>query len=256
MSAKNLIEAKRVVKSLLKKELSEKHITSKNICNDIAFIRSDKTFCLVKFMDQISDNFSEVFPLLSKKIDWNRYVVLEKDIFERYLEQFESLKKEYPIKGTVIFVVRTGEIYMASPYVLYGLSNEFDLLTRNGKKEIICFPTAFLGVPEGHSKPHDEIEAQKRLSIISQINSITEEFDDSLDYYEEDYMSEYDEEAYFTFFPREIRRTSYGDNSRFSEPFPEDMQNVALNLLYEISMSLKELTKEIKSINRKTNKGK
>jgi hypothetical protein len=256
LSAKNLIEAKRVVKSLLKKELSEKHITSKNICNDIAFIRSDKTFCLVKFMDQISDNFSEVFPVLSKKIDWNRYVTLEKDVFERYLEQFESLKKEYPIKGTVIFVIRTGEIYMTSPYVLYGLSNEFDLLTRTGKKEIICFPTAFLSVPEGHGKPYDEIEAQKRLSIISQINSINEDFGEDMDYYESDYMPEFYDEDFFTLFPREGRRSSPRDNSRFSEPFPEDMQNVALNLLYEISMSLKELTKEIKSINRKTNKGK
>jgi hypothetical protein len=256
LSAKNLIEAKRVVKSLLKKELSEKHITSKNICNDIAFVRSDKTFCLVKFMDRINDNFLEVFPVLSKKIDWNRYVVLEKDIFERYLEQFDSLKKEYPVKGTVIFVIRTGEIYMTSPYVLYGLSNEFDLLTLNGKKEIICFPTAFLSVPEGHGKPYDEIEAQKRFSIISQINSINEEFDENLDDYDGDYMSEYSDEDFFNFFPRETRRSSYRDNSRFSEPFPEDMRNVAINLLYEISMSLKELTKEIKSINRKTNKGK
>lgn len=256
MSAKNLIEAKRVVKSLLKKELSEKHITSKNICNDIAFVRSDKTFCLVKFMDRINDNFLEVFPVLSKKIDWNRYVVLEKDIFERYLEQFDSLKKEYPVKGTVIFVIRTGEIYMTSPYVLYGLSNEFDLLTLNGKKEIICFPTAFLSVPEGHGKPYDEIEAQKRFSIISQINSINEEFDENLDDYDGDYMSEYSDEDFFNFFTRETRRSSYRDNSRFSEPFPEDMRNVAINLLYEISMSLKELTKEIKSINRKTNKGK
>jgi len=252
----NVIEAKRVVKSLLKKELSEKHITSKNICNDIAFVRSDKTFCLVKFMDRINDNFLEVFPVLSKKIDWNRYVVLEKDIFERYLEQFDSLKKEYPVKGTVIFVIRTGEIYMTSPYVLYGLSNEFDLLTLNGKKEIICFPTAFLSVPEGHGKPYDEIEAQKRFSIISQINSINEEFDENLDDYDGDYMSEYSDEDFFNFFPRETRRSSYRDNSRFSEPFPEDMRNVAINLLYEISMSLKELTKEIKSINRKTNKGK
>ena len=207
-------------------------------------------------MDRINDNFLEVFPVLSKKIDWNRYVVLEKDIFERYLEQFDSLKKEYPVKGTVIFVIRTGEIYMTSPYVLYGLSNEFDLLTLNGKKEIICFPTAFLSVPEGHGKPYDEIEAQKRFSIISQINSINEEFDENIDDYDSDYMSEYSDEDFFNFFPRETRRSSYRDNSRFSEPFPEDMRNVAINLLYEISMSLKELTKEIKSINRKTNKGK
>lgn len=254
MSAKNLIEAKRVARNLLKRELSDKHITSKNICDDIAFLRSDRTFCLVKFMDRILDNLSDICPLVSKKIDWNRYVILEKDVFEKYLEQFENLKKEYPIKGTVIFVIRTGEQYMTSPYLLYGLGNEYDLLTKLGGREVMCFPTAFLSVPEGKGKPRDEIEAQKRLSLISQVNSIGKEYDEDMDYYDGDDFSDYDE-GFFSFFPEGLKRNQFSQNSRFSELFPDDMRNVALNLLYEISMSLKEITKEIKSI-KKNIKGK
>jgi len=254
LSAKNLIEAKRVVRDLLKKELSEKHITSKNICNDIAFVRSERTFCLVKYMDKILDNLSEVLPEVAKKVDWNRYTILEKGVFDRYLEQLESLKKEYPIKGTVVFVIRTGEVYMTSPYVLYGLDSEYGLSTLLNKKEIMCFPTIFLSVPEGLSKPSDEVEAQKRLSLISQVNAIGEEYDEDTNYYESEDFDDYDD-GFFSFFSRSAKRSSSDQSMKFSELFPDDMRNVALNLLYEVSMSLKELTKEIKSI-KKAIKGK
>ncbi len=247
MSAKNLVEAKKVVKTLLKRELSEKHITSKNICSDTAFLKSDRTFCLVKYIDKIYDDLSIVLPDISQKIDWNRYVRLEKHVFNKYLDELSNLKKKYPIRGTVIFVIQTGEIYMTSPYILYGLDNEYGLSITEGNKETLCFPTVFLSVPEGLNKPRDEIEAQKRLSLITQINSISSEYEEN--YYDDTDFDDEDEDFYWPLIKND-KNSFLDEDSRFSELFPDEMRNVALNLLYEMSMSLKELSKEIKSIKK------
>lgn len=74
MNPKNLIEAKKVVKGLLKNELRETHLRSNNIDTNAAILQSDKIFCLVQYMDKIHDNLNQVLPETASKINWNSYV--------------------------------------------------------------------------------------------------------------------------------------------------------------------------------------
>ena len=149
MNPKNLIEAKKVVKGLLKNELRETHLRSNNIDTNAAILQSDKIFCLVQYMDKIHDNLNQVLPETASKINWNSYVLLEKTVFESYAEQLENIKKERPAKGTVVFVLRSGEVYMISPYALMDFLDEYPLLVTIEKVEYFSFPTIFLQVPDG-----------------------------------------------------------------------------------------------------------
>jgi len=97
LAEKNLLKAKQFVKQLLLDELKDAHIRSKNLSPEVALIRSDKALCLVKLVD-VNDSLDTLFPELAKKILWNKYVVLEKDFFQIYLEQFYLLEQILELK--------------------------------------------------------------------------------------------------------------------------------------------------------------
>jgi hypothetical protein len=249
LNAKNLLEAKKVVKKILKKELSEKQITSQNVGHDVAFIKSEKTFCLVKFLDKARNDLNNILPNVASKIEWNKYVVLEKAIFDKYIEQLDAQKINFPIKGTITFVLSSGEIYMISPYFLADLDNEYSLTVNFKKTKILCFPTVFLNVPEGLERSAEETEAQKRVALISQINNIGEDNYD-LNYYDDDFDEE-EGEFYSAFFSKRGKNNPLNNqNPKFSELFDDEIRNISLNLLYEMSRNLKDITKEIKFIRK------
>ena len=249
MNAKNLLEAKRVVKRILKKELSENQITSQNIGHDVAFIKSEKTFCLVKYLEKARNDLDKILPNVSSKIEWNKYVILEKNIFNRYIEELEIKKNNCPIKGTIIFVLSSGETYMISPYFLADLDSEYNLTVDLKKSKLLCFPTVFLNVPDGLERSTEEIDAQKRVALISQINNIGDE-SYSYDYYDDDFDDE-DGEFYSAFFSKRAKKDAVNSqNPKFSELFDDEIRNISLNLLYEISRNLKDITKELKSIRK------
>lgn len=250
MNPKNLIEAKRVVKGLLKNELRETHLRSSNIDTNAAILQSDKIFCLVQYMDKIHDDLDLVLPDTASKINWNRYVLLEKSVFETYAEQLETIKKERPAKGTVVFVLRSGEVYMISPYALMDFLDEYPLMVNADDVEYFSFPTIFLQVPDGSPRSEQELEAQHRIALISQINSLkpAELEDYDLD---DDDLDEYERDFYASFFSDRSRKGFSSDlRSKYSELADEDIRNITIHLLYEMSKNLGEIRKELKSIKK------
>lgn len=250
MSARNLLEAKRFAKKLLKDELSDKNISSVNVGNNCAFLRSEKAFCLVKFADRIECNFSELFPNSLAELAWSKYITIEKSIFDQYLKKLDLLKKECPVKGSVIVIVQTGEHYMISPYALEELQEEFDLQTEINGKKVICFLTLFLNIPQGESRPLEEIEAQKRASLIYQINGIgSENFDD--DDRDEDDLEEIGGEFFNYFLADKNNKSSILEKTpKYSETTEEDIGQLSINLLYEISKNLKIISKDLRAIKK------
>jgi hypothetical protein len=196
LKARNLLEAKKYAKKLLRDELSDKNISSVNVGNDCAYLRSEKAFCLVKYVDQIETNFNSLFPESFSKVGWTKFLPLEKSIFDQYLRKLDLMKKECPVKGSVIFIVRTGEKYMISPFALQEIQEEFSLSTEINGEKTICFLTIFLNVPHGESRSLDELDAQKRASLIYQVNGIgssnfdnEEEGDEDIDEMEGEFLN-------------------------------------------------------------------
>lgn len=248
VAERNLLKAKQFVKPLLLDELKDTHIRSKNLSPDVALIRSDKAFCLVKPVD-VNDALDTLFPELAEKILWKKYVVLEKDYFQIYLDQLDTLKKEQPIKGSVIFVTRNGETYMVSPYVLVEFQETYHTYCKNNHSALFYFPTVFLNSANQPERPIDEIQAQQRISIISQINDL-DESDEWLD--QEDWEPAGDDDSvYSTFFSNR----SFGEvprefSPRFSGIEETDMREVMMNLLYEMTKNLKEINQEMKQLKK------
>lgn len=250
LNAKNLLEAKKFAKKLLRDELSDKNITSVNVANDCAYLRSEKAFCLVKLVDQIESNFDLLFPDSLKKLGWTKYVPLEKNIFDQYLRKLEMLRKECPVKGSIIFIVKTGEKYMISPFAFEELQEEFDLLAEINGEQTICFSTIFLNIPQGEIRSLDELDAQKRASLIYQVNGIgASKFDND----EEDDEGNEDMEGEFLnyFFSEKNAKTGIIEKTpKYSETIDEDAGQLTINLLYEISKHLKTLSKDLKTIKK------
>ncbi len=250
MNPRNLVEAKKVVKGLLKNELRETHLRSSNIAPNTAILQSDKIFCLVHYLDKIYTDFDSVLPEAASKTNWNRYVLLEKTIFERYSEQLEAIKRERPVKGTVVFVVQTGEIYMISPYAMLDFLEEYPLILEENDSEYCCFPTIFLQVPEGFHRSEEELEAQHRIALIAQINHLKPAELDDFDMDEDD-LEEYERDLYACFFPDRARKPFSSDyRSKYTELADEDVRNLMIHLLYEMSKNLGEIRKELKSIKK------
>jgi len=248
LAEKNLLKAKQFVKQLLLDELKDAHIRSKNVSPEVALIRSDKALCLVKLVD-VNDSLDSLFPELAKKILWNKYVVLEKDYFQIYLEQFELLKKEQPIKGSVIFVTRTGETYMVSPYALVEFQETYHMFCKSENSSLLYFPTIFLNSANLPERPIDEIQAQQRISIISQINEL-EESEEWID--QEDWeLDGEDDSLYSTFFSnRPFAEYPKEFSPRFSGLEETDTRELMMNLLFEMTKNLKEINQEMKKINK------
>ena len=250
MNPKNLIEAKRVVKGLLKNELCETHLKSSNIAPDTAILHSDKIFCLVKYLDTALENLDEILPETASTIKWKRYVQLEKSIFERYVDQLDTIKRERPVKGTVVFVLHTGEIYMISPYACMDFLEEYPLIFKRNSTEFLCFPTIFLQVPDGSRRSEEELDAQQRIALIAQINSLKPAEIDGYDIDDED-LDEYERDLYACFFPEKNRSSFSSDfRSKYSELADDDIRNLMIHLLYEMSKNLGEIRREMKSIKK------
>lgn len=250
MKARNLLEAKKFAKKLLRDELSDKNITSVNVADDSAYLRSEKAFCLVKFVDQIETNFDSLFPDSLSKVGWSKFIPLEKSVFDQYLNKLDKLKKEYPVKGSVIFIVKTGENYMISPFALRDFLEEFNLsIDINGIKTICCL-TIFLNLPQGEIRSMEELDAQKRASLIYQVNGIgssnfdnEEEDDEELEGMEGEFLN--------YFFPEKSGKTGIIEKTpKYSETIDEDMGQLTINLLYEISKNLKILSKDLRIIKK------
>jgi hypothetical protein len=250
LNPKNLVEAKKVVKGLLKNELRETHLRSNNIDTNSAILQSDKIFCLVQYMDKIHDDLNHILPETATKINWNSYVLLEKTVFESYAEQLENIKKERPAKGTVVFVLRSGEVYMISPYALMDFLDEYPLLVNIEKVEYFSFPTIFLQVPDGAPRSEEELEAQHRIALISQINSLKPAEVEDYELDDED-LDEYERDFYASFFSDRSRKGFSPDlRSKYSELADDDIRNITIHLLYEMSKNLTEIRKELKSIKK------
>jgi hypothetical protein len=245
-----LLEAKKFAKKLLKDELSDKNISSVNVGEDCAYLRSEKTFCLVKFVDQIENNFDSLFPESLTKVGWTKYIPLEISIFDQYLHKLELLKKECPVKGSIIFIVKTGEKYMISPFAFEELQDEFDLIAEINGEKAICFLTIFLNVPQGESRSLDELDAQKRVSLIYQVNGIgTSKFDNDED--EDEDMEDMEGEFLNYFFSEKNSKTGIIEKTpKYSEMIDEDAGQLTINLLYEISKNLKVLSKDLRMIKK------
>ena len=246
MTEKNLLQAKRFVKKLLLDELKDTHIRSKNVSPDVAFIRSDKALCLVKLVEVMQD-LEVIFPELAKKILWQKYVILERDFFQQYLDQFEQLKKEQPLRGSVIFITKSGEKYMVSPYALLEFQEMYHGYCKSGDTSRLYFPTIFLNAANLPERPLEEIQAQQRISIISQINDLDEEEDwveqDDWDSSDEDFASSLYSGKSFAEYPREF-------SPRFSGLEETDSREVIMNLLFEMTKNLKEINQEMKKIKK------
>lgn len=245
MKAKNLLEAKKFAKKLLRDELSDKNISSINVGADCAYLRSEKAFCLVKYVDQIETNFDSLFPDSLPKLGWNQYLPLGKSIFEQYLHKLELMKKECPVKGSVIFIVKTGENYMISPFALNELQEEFNLTTEVNGIQTICFLTILLNVPQGVSRSLDELDAQKRASLVYQINGIgSSNFDNDED--DQDDIEEMEGEFLNYFFSEKNNKSGIIEKTpKYSESIDEDIGQLTINLLYEISKNLKVLARDL-----------
>ena len=250
MNVKNLLEAKNYAKKLLRDELSDKNINSVNIGQDCAYLRSEKAFCLVKFVDQIETNFDLLFPESLSKIGWMKYIPLEKNIFDQYLQKLEQLKKECPVKGSIIFIVKTGEKYLISPFAFKEMQEEFNLTLDVNDKKMICFLTIFLNLPQGESRSQEELEAQKRASIIYQVNGIgTSNFD--IEENEEDDIDEIEGDFLNYFFSEKNTKLNIVERTpKYSETIDEDAGQLTINLLYEISKNLKVLSKDLRIIKK------
>lgn len=246
MAEKNLLQAKQFVKKLLLEELKDTHIRSRNISPDVALIRSDKALCLVKFVEVLQD-LETTFPELAKKIQWQKYVILEKEYFQQYLEQFEQLKKEQPLRGSVIFITKSGEKYMVSPYVLLEFQEMYHGYFKTSDTSLLFFPTIFLNSANLPERPLEEIRAQQRISIISQINDLDEDDEwidqDDWDSADEDYTPSYYSGKSFSDYPREF-------SPRFSGLEETDTREVMMNLLFEMTKNLKEINQEMKKIKK------
>lgn len=250
LNVKNLLEAKKFAQKLLRDELSDRHINSINVGSDCAYLRSDKAFCLVKFLKRIENDFDVIFPDSLAKIGWKKYVTLEKNIFDQYLKKLELLKKECPVKGSVIFIVQTGEIYLISPIALRDLVDDYEFKIEKDGKTILCFLTLFLNAPQGIVRSKEELLAQKKASIIYQINSLgSPDFDD--DEFEEDETDEMESDFYNYLFSDKNNKIGILDrNPKYSEINDDDVGQLSINLLYEISKNIKSLSKDLKSIKK------
>jgi len=247
---RNLLEAKKFAKKLIRDELSDKNITTVNIGEDSAYLRSEKTFCLVKYVDQIESNFDSLFPDSLLKVDWLKYIPLEKSIFDQYIRKLDQLKKECPVKGSVIFIVQSGEKYLISPFALQELLEEFDLVVDINGKKTICFLTIFLNIPQGETRASAELNAQKKASIIYQINGIESSGFDTEEENDED-LEEMEGEFFNYFFAEKSNKSGIIEKTpKYSESIDEDIGQLSINLLYEISKNLKVLSKDLAVIKK------
>lgn len=250
MNVKNLLEAKKFAKKLLRDELSDKNISSVNVGNDCAYLRSEKAFCLVKFVDHIEDNFDSLFPDSLSKVGWTKFIPLKKRIFDQYIRKLELLKKECPVKGSIIFIVKSGEQYMISPFAFEELQDEFNLLADIDGEKVICFLTIFLNIPQEETRSLEELDAQKRASLIYQVNGIgSSKFDNDDD--EEDDLEDLEGEFLNYFFSEKNTKAGIIEKTpKYSETIDEDAGQLTINLLYEISKNLKVLSKDLRIIKK------
>lgn len=254
VNVKNLLEAKKFAKKLLREELSDKNISSVNIEQDCAYLRSEKAFCLVKFVDQIESDFNVYFPEALSKVGWTKYVSLEKNIFDQYLRKLEQLKMECPVKGSIIFIVKTGEKYLISPFAFQELQEEFNLTLEINGKKMICFLTIFLNHPQGENRSLEEQEAQKRASLIYQINSIDSTNFDREDSLEDDIEEMEGDFLNYFFSEKHTKENIVERTPKYSETIDEDAGQLTINLLYDIAKNLKILSKDLRIIKNILNK--
>ena len=139
---------------------------------------------------------------------------------------------------------------MISPYVLLDILEEYPLMVFINGVEYFCFPTIFLHVPEGKRRTQEELEAQHRVALISQINGLKPSM--TIDYdMDEDELEEYEKDLYACFFPERTRKSFTADmQSRYSDLADDDVRNLMIHLLYEMSKNLSEIRKELKSIKK------
>jgi len=250
LNVKNLLEAKKFAQKLLRDELSDKHISSINVGSDCAYLRSDKAFCLVKFLRRIENDFDVIFPDTLSKIGWKKYVTLEKNTFDQYMKKLDMLRKECPVKGSVMFIVQSGEIYLISPLALRDLVDDYDFKIDKDSKTMLCFLTLFLNTPQGVQRSKDELQAQKKASIIYQINGLgSPDFDD--DEFENDESGEMENDFYNYLFPdRDSKIGLVEKNPKYSEIYDDDVGPLTINLLYEISKNIKTVSKDLRALKK------
>ncbi len=159
-----LLAAKRSIKKIYGENVTKERLISKE--DGILF--TEFSAFLIHYSKKTDPGFSEIFPDVSNELHWDEGIKIDKHL----IMQFSKMQNMNKKKLSVLFVLSDGTIFQISPSSLIGFCEAMNLEIRNNGIYYF-FPTILLTRLNGKAS-NKEILTKKKLSLISQINSLEE----------------------------------------------------------------------------------